>query len=603
MASADDREEFLCLAAQASGSDGARARALMDLGTHLLRLPGRVGDACDVLDDAVRDACRDGDRRLMVAARMLRGRAGERAGDLDAARHHMEAALEEVARLGEPAEEGRVRLALGGVFHHGGDDTRATAHARAAATCFASARDHAGQARSVALEAVACAKAGDWSEARALFARAIGMAHDGGEPVLESELHEAAATTERKAGDLAAARAHHEAALPGWQGAAMTVAETKTLLALGQLSLLLDDTTAAHRHLVRALELATEDGNGAAVLEAHQQLGEVARAVSDFDAAERHFRTVLANARSPKLVARGEEGMAAVATFRNRLDDAKALLADAAGRYGQAGERAGAVDAEIRLALIDRLSGDTSAAVKRLRSVLDDAVDAAYEPGVLHASGALADALLVQDEVEEAAELFDRQLDLARALGNVLAEGQALLGLGRVAMRRSDVKSATAAFADALHCHEIAGQRLGIAASNEWLGRAHLAADDLQQARTHMATALEVAHAAHDVRAEACARRGLGEVALASGDLTTAGRELDVALTLHQRAQDLPGEADDLLALGRYSLVATELDVAEAYGDAALRAYRQLEAHAGATDAQLLLSEISQVRLAYRRLR
>jgi tetratricopeptide (TPR) repeat protein len=603
MAPADDREEFLRLAAQASGSDGARARALMDLGTHLLRQPGRVADACDVLDDAVRNACRDGEPRLVVAARMLRGRAGERARDLDAARHHMEAALDEVSRLGEPGEEGRVRLALGGVFHHGGDDGRATAHARAAATCFASARDRAGQARAVALEALAGVRAGDWSQARDLFAQAIGMAQHGGEPVLEAELHEVAASAERKAGDLAAARAHHEAALEGWQGAAMTAAETKTRLTLGQLSLLLDDTGAAQRHLERALVLATEDGNGAAVLEAHQQLGEVARAVSDFDAAERHFRTVLDHARSPKLVARAEEGMAAVAAFRNRLDDAKALLADAAGRYGRAGERAGAVDAEIRLALFDRLSGDTTAAVKRLREVLGQAEESGYEPGVLHASGALADALLAQDEVEDAAALFGRQLQLARRLGDVLAEGQALLGMGRVAMRHSDVKGATTAFTDSLQCHEIAGQRLGIAAANEWLGRARLAADDLEPARERLAIALEVAQAAHDVRAEASARRGLGEVALASGDLHDAGRQLDLALTLHQRAQDLPGEADDLLALGRYSLVGTELDVAEAYGNAALAAYRRLEAHAGATDAQLLLSEINQVRLAYRRMR
>jgi tetratricopeptide (TPR) repeat protein len=255
--------------------------------------------------------------------------------------------------------------------------------------------------------------------------------------------------------------------------------------------------------------------DAAGIAEAHRQLGRIAREVSDFAAAHRHFDTSLEYLPASHLAARAnlmvqkgsllsEEGAfeAALRSLRNGH-----ALAVAAGSDWDA---AWALD---NLSIVHAIRGDYGAALEAGRAALDLArrIGAVFREMVnsLNLGGILA----FVGAYDEAAELTRRALDLSRDLHDAAAEAQALVNLGEVLGNLARPGEATEALA--------AGIALARSHDRHYLEAAGWIA--LSEVQLAMGQPTEAAASARSARRVAEAAPGMeGQVAVANAALAAA---------------------------------------------------------------------------------
>lgn len=186
----------------------------------------------------------------------------------------------------------------------------------------------------------------------------------------------------------------------------------------------------------------------------------------------------------------------------------------------------GRVELGLRLAaalwLFWRVRGFVREGRLRLAQLLD--ASASAQPSVararaLYAAGYLAFA---QASAEEARELLQASVDLAREVGDPWSHGYALQGLGHAALIAGDVDQARVLYSERLEVARAQQDVYGLAQALNALGEVARCSGDIPRARAWYEQSLTLRRQLGDTRGVSMGLSNLGHVALAEGDLAAA---------------------------------------------------------------------------------
>lgn len=311
----------------------------------------------------------------------------------------------------------------------------------------------------------------------------------------------------------------------------------------------------------RLLELAEEQGNWAARIEALSNMAIVERKLGRLDESKRHLVAAVSVAE-----AAGDEGLKDLAFLLDNIalterkagnfDEALNLHLRAVEVRGRIDDPRGMAAALNHTGALLRQSGRYSEAERMHREALKLFRLQEYPRGETQALANLGEDLLSVDRLDEADELFQESLRINRSLQSPEGIGMNLWQLGRLALKRGDLPSARQFALDAIVADDSSGRPEGIAGATHLLGQVEIAEGAYAEALTSL-------ESAHDTYVEgshklgeawtlldmARAFAGAGQPAAARESLAEAGRigfklgHAELADELSALARDLEGEA------------------------------------------------------------
>jgi tetratricopeptide (TPR) repeat protein len=203
-------------------------------------------------------------------------------------------------------------------------------------------------------------------------------------------------------------------------------------------------------------------------------------------------------------------------------------------------------------------------------------------------AGALADLGDMQTltgDYRAAIASHELALRMYRDLGERLGEANALNKLATVQQALGNDRLATANLTSALELHRSLGDRLGEANDLNQLGVVQYQTGDYLMATASHEQALELRRLLHDTLGEANALYRLGGVQQATGNYKAAAASLVRALALHRAVGYRFGEATVLGQLGGVQLATGDYLAAAVTQEQALELYRSLGYPRGEADA------------------
>jgi DNA-binding SARP family transcriptional activator len=248
---------------------------------------------------------------------------------------------------------------------------------------------------------------------------------------------------------------------------------------------------------------------------------------------------------------------------------------------------------------------DRAAGISWLRAETDNllaAADDEHADGarVIHLADALATTLNHDHRIRQALPLHERALAAARALGDGLAEANALSDLGLAHTEVSENSTAYARLEQALQQYLELGSRLGEANTYRALGHIDHRIGKITQAAELAERALAIYEEVGDHAGEA---ESLSEIARGlhmNGRYAEAARLRERALKLSRDIGDLLGEVNLLGDLARAHMMTGVYADAAAYLQDAIRAFRVVDSRQGEASA---VWELARVRVAQGRYR
>jgi tetratricopeptide (TPR) repeat protein len=163
-----------------------------------------------------------------------------------------------------------------------------------------------------------------------------------------------------------------------------------------------------------------------------------------------------------------------------------------------------------------------------------------------------------------------------QAHGTPFQQAQTWQAFGDLAIQRSDLDGARAAYEQALPLYQRVGDVLGEANCIRSLGDIALRRSDLDGARAAYEQALPLYQRVGSVPGEANCIKSLGDIALRRSDHDGARAAYEQALPLYQRVGSVLGEANCIQRLGDIALDRSDLDGARAAYEQALPLYQAI---------------------------
>lgn len=188
----------------------------------------------------------------------------------------------------------------------------------------------------------------------------------------------------------------------------------------------------------------------------------------------------------------------------------------------------------------------------------------------------LGDIALTRSDLGAARKRYQQALALYRNLGSVLGEANCIQRLGDIALRRSDYDAASECYERALPLYRNVDDVLGEASCILRLGDIALARADHDAARERYEQALPLYKDVKDVLGEAHCIKGLGDIALRRSDHDAAQERYEQALPLYRRVGSVLGEANCTQNLGNVALCRADYDTARASFREALSLYERI---------------------------
>jgi putative nucleotidyltransferase with HDIG domain len=253
-----------------------------------------------------------------------RGQTLERGGQKEKARQLYEAALHD-GTAGSPGDAAQLLRLIARTYLQEANYPAAIDCANAALAIAEQSRDERARGHAVNILAVLEWKQGNLDGALQLYLTARDSAHRSGDARLATMTATNLGVISNVRGDEDAARQHYESALSGARGAGLADLAVAALINLGLLNTQSGDLEAANRHLLEACELCTVIGDRSMLITAKLHLAKLR-------------------------IQQGNYGDA-----RTTCDDARALVA-------QIGDSREAGEAQYVYGLVERASGDLSAA-------------------------------------------------------------------------------------------------------------------------------------------------------------------------------------------------------------------------------------------------
>ncbi len=256
---------------------------------------------------------------------------------------------------------------------------------------------------------------------------------------------------------------------------------------------------------------------------------------------------------------RGEAAMlyslGALSLVERRFDESAARLARALQIFTQLGDVHGSGLAQRNLAYLDRMRGDTDAALRRDEQALLALREAGDAIGEAHALNNIAQIHLERHEYEEAERLLADALELARVAGARRVEAQIVHRLGESLLRAGDLEGAREAFESVLVLVRTLGDQLGEVYCLHGLGLVQSRSGQHQQAELIFRQALRLARANGE-------RLLIGQICLALAEVCQATGRIDEALAHLTEARRLFHELGAAALLERTSTVLSEVRAA-----------------------------------------
>jgi adenylate cyclase len=187
-----------------------------------------------------------------------------------------------------------------------------------------------------------------------------------------------------------------------------------------------------------------------------------------------------------------------------------------------------------------------------------------------------SNALTRQGSLDEARELAERGLKLARHYGLRRVEASSLRQLGLIAYYLGDHQEARARFADALQLYIQIGDRQGEGMAVNNLGGASFELGDHQQAKVYYSRSLELCRQIGDRMGEGRALNNLGIIAVVQSDYDRAEAYYLQALQISRETGHRSFEMSALDNLGNLALYRYQFTRAKTYQLEALRGARQI---------------------------
>lgn len=172
-------------------------------------------------------------------------------------------------------------------------------------------------------------------------------------------------------------------------------------------------------------------------------------------------------------------------------------------------------------------------------------------------------ALKMSGELKQAAEIYEENLKVRRAIGDRKGEGVVLSALGGIAQTTGDILRAEECFRAALQINEREGVIQGCAANLMYLGQIAQARGQLSEAERLFNQALGRFKQAQDTHGEGANLAQLAKVFQGRGQSQEAEELLMQSLAIRRENGDLSGEAAVLSALGQLSMARGDLRQAE----------------------------------------
>jgi tetratricopeptide (TPR) repeat protein len=256
-------------------------------------------------------------------------------------------------------------------------------------------------------------------------------------------------------------------------------------------------------------------------------------------------------------------------------------LSEALDLYRGLGDRAGQANALTNLGIVHHLTGAYWAAVASLSEALDLYRDVGDRLGEANALCNLSASPYATDQYRAATASLTRAIELYRDLDDRLGVARAFIFLGNVQMVTAELPAALASFTEAEYLFGDLEDRLGRAQALNNIGMVQKLTGDYPAATTSLTEALDLFRDLGDRRGQANAFGNLGVTHVLIGDHPAAMGFLTEALDLFRGLSDRLGQANALSALGNVRRLAGEHQAAADLLSDALAAYRALSVRLG----------------------
>lgn len=256
--------------------------------------------------------------------------------------------------------------------------------------------------------------------------------------------------------------------------------------------------------------------------------------------------------------------------------DAITLDITAAEAARQLGDRLSQANALNDLGVVQRLTGQYSAAAQALGQALGSYRELGDRLGQANALNDLGVVHRMDGQYPVAAEVLDQALSIYRALGDRLGEANAQHDLGALRLVTGEYAKAVKLLRAALAIYEDLRDLLGQAHALNFLGDAQRMIGSYSDAAQDLEAALSIYRQLGDRRGQANALNFLGIVRRLTGDYEAAGAALEEALSIARDVGSRLGQANALGSLGITRRLAGDHPGAGDALDGALKLYRDL---------------------------
>lgn len=329
----------------------------------------------------------------------------------------------------------------------------------------------------------------------------------------------------------------------------------------------------------RALELARERGDDAAINEALERLGDAYRALGEYEEASRCFRYLRERAESDATTQRMYRKEGTVARQQGAFETARERLSGSLDSTARGTSEA--AHTRYELGIVARKAGDYEQARTHLQGSLDryrELADSGGEADCLMELGIVA---WKRGDYDTAGDVYQESLDIYRDLEDRDGEARCLNNLGMARWQRDEYATAREYHEQSLEITRETGDRHYEAKVLNNLGIVEQKASHLEQAREYHERGLDIFRELGDRHSEAKSLGNLGLVARHQGNFEQAHEYHEEALRIFQELGDRHSEAMSLDNLGLVEQQEGHLEQARIYHGRSLDIKRELDDRLG----------------------